>query len=155
MPTFVRAVAGTLLSMMITSAHADNMLSLTSGTDDNVAFILQSPNQTATMVFGNINTATSNSSASANVLNQGSVLSGFPLTPSGNGQNFFTLSAINGQHISSVSFTSTVGLDDVSQIRLGTLAAASGPILGAGLPGLLAACVGLLVLARRRRRLAI
>jgi hypothetical protein len=27
-----------------------------------------------------------------------------------------------------------------------------GPIVGAGLPGLMAACVGLLALARRRRR---
>ena len=202
-----RAIAGTLLSLVITSAaQADIMFSPTpSGTGNNVVFNLQPPNQTGTTVFGNVNNAdntlvqftssqtlitpsggqariksvpdgilnnltttipgsffdaavfnldaTANGSATINVLNQANVLSTFMLPLSGSGQNFFTLTAINGQHISSVSFTSTVGLDDVSQIRIGGVAV-PGPIVGAGLPGLIAACMGLLALVRRRRRLA-
>ena len=70
----------------------------------------------------------------------------------GSGSNFFTLTTDALQFLTSVQISSTVGLLDVRQIRLGEVQAVPGPIAGAGIPGLLAACFGLIGLARRRRR---
>ena len=75
----------------------------------------------------------------------------FMLSLSGSGQNFFTLTTAGGELISSVVFTTTVGLEDVAQIRFGGTVPVPGPIVGAGLPGVLAAGGWLALLARRRR----
>ena len=96
--------------------------------------------------------ATANGSANITAFDQVGTQFSFLLPLSGSGQNFFTLTATGGELISRVAFTSTVGLADVAQIRFGQTVAVPGPIVGAGLPGLVAACGGLLVLARRRRR---
>jgi hypothetical protein len=69
------------------------------------------------------------------------------------GQNFFSVTAINNQRIRSVMFTTTVGIQDVRQVRVGGIATGTPPgaipepatmiLLGTGLAG---------VAARLRRR---
>jgi hypothetical protein len=199
-----RAVAGTLLSLVITSAHATIILDPTpSGTGNNVVFNQQPPNQTGLTVFGNVGNggplvnftstqvltvpsggqariesvpdgvlnnlvttipgfftdvavfnlvATANGSATINAFDQFGAQFNFLLPLSGSGQNFFTLTTAGGELISRVAFTTTVGLGDVEQVRFGDLTAVPGPIVGAGLPGLIAGCGALIVLARRRRQ---
>ena len=96
--------------------------------------------------------ATANGSATINAFDQSGTQFSFLLPLSGSGQNFFTLTTAGGEEISRVAFTSTVGLADVAQIRFGGVVPIPGPVVGAGLPGLVAACAGLLALGRRRRR---
>jgi len=106
--------------------------------------------------------ATANGSASIIAGDQFGHLFNFSLPLSGSGQNFFTLTGTAGELIIGVGISSNVGLGDVSQIRFGATStlppgvtpftAVPGPIAGAGLPGLIAACGALIALARRRRQ---
>jgi hypothetical protein len=71
-----------------------------------------------------------------------------------NAQSGFTFTAVNGELIKNIRlFDSGGNIADFEHYRIdvGTLAV-PGPVVGAGLPGLLAACVGLWGLAMRRRR---
>jgi hypothetical protein len=102
--------------------------------------------------------AIANGTANISAFDQFGAQFNFLLPLSGAGQNFFTLTTAGGELISRVAFTTTVGLEDVAQIRFGNLTPAGvvfnvpGPIVGAGLPGILSAALSLVLLARRRRR---
>jgi hypothetical protein len=92
--------------------------------------------------------------ATITATNQFGLQSAFTLVL-GNGQNFFTLTTDALQFITDVMISTTVGLADVRQIRLGDVVAVPGPVVGGGLPALLAALGALLVLGRRRHKQSI
>jgi hypothetical protein len=74
-----------------------------------------------------------------------------------NGQNGFDFRAINGEKIWDVDLRVVGGrITDFEHFRIDVTPAAAvpGPIAGAGLPGLIAACVALFGLNRRRRNAA-
>jgi hypothetical protein len=81
------------------------------------------PGATFTSLILNIDAATVGTVSFTVTEDNGQITQGsFALGDSG--QNFFTITAINGQRISSVSFTTTVAMtitnvDDVAQIRIG------------------------------------
>lgn len=76
-----------------------------------------------------------------------------------NGQNGFTFTATNGEVMTSLRVLDVGGqITDFEHFRIEVapnVEAVPGPIVGAGLPGLLAACGTMLGLAWRRRRRAI
>jgi hypothetical protein len=75
----------------------------------------------------------------------------FTLTPdSGSGGNFMDLT-FNWAGVDKVTLPSFFGLA-VTDITTNNPVAVPGPVAGAGIPGLIAACGGLLALARRRRQ---
>jgi hypothetical protein len=81
------------------------------------------PGATFTSLILNVDAATNGSINFIVTEDNGQVTQGMFLLD-GSGQNFFTITAVNGQRIRSVAFTTTVGLtttnvDDVAQIRIG------------------------------------
>jgi hypothetical protein len=71
--------------------------------------------------------------------------------PLGPGQNGFTFRAINGEIMTSLRLFDQGGtITDFEHYRI-DVAAVPGPIVGAGIPGLIAACFGMVGLARRRK----
>ncbi len=108
------------------------------------------PGATFASLIVNIDAATAGSVSFVVTENNGQQTQGtFALGASG--ENFFTITAINGQRISSVAFTTTVAMvvtnvDDVAQIRIGGAQQVQQPIpepttmllLGTGLFGVAA-----------------
>ena len=92
--------------------------------------------------FGSMTVLTSSGSAGFRATWSPNSIDAIDFTTSQIGGGFATLDALVAAH-----GTTTVGISS------GEVATVPGPIVGAGLPGLVAACGGLLALSRRRRRL--
>lgn len=113
---------------------------------------------TATDVFSITGTGDVKVFATANEPGGGTQLTTFDLTslfgPLGPGQNGFTLTAINGETIDHFALLDTGGtITDFEHYRVDVAnVAVPGPIVGAGLPGLIAGGLALIGLARRRKR---
>jgi hypothetical protein len=70
----------------------------------------------------------------------------------GPGQNGFTFNAINGETMTSLRLLDVNGtITDFEHYRIDVALAVPGPVVGAGIPGLLAAAFGLFMLNRYRR----
>jgi hypothetical protein len=114
---------------------------------------------TATDVFSIIGTGDVTVFVTANETNGTQKLFTFDLTalfgPLGNGQNGFTLSAINGETIDHFRLVDVGGtITDFEHYRIDVAAprAVPGPVAGAGIPGAIAAGMFMVGLARRRRK---
>jgi len=128
------------------------------GTDQNLNFIdisLQQANTGFTSLVFNLNGIQGqNGTATITATDQfgNTVVGTKPAL--GNGENFVTVTASNGELITDVKASTTTNFGDVEQVRLGGAQslAVPGPVAGAGIPGLVAACGALVGLARRRRK---
>lgn len=73
-----------------------------------------------------------------------------------NAQSGFTLTAINGEIMTSLRLLDLTGsINEFEHYRIDvapTVNAVPGPVAGAGIPGIVAACIGLFGLAKNRRR---
>jgi hypothetical protein len=68
-------------------------------------------------------------------------------------QSGFTLTAVNGESMSSLRlFDNTGSISDYEHYRIDVAAAVPGPIVGAGIPGLIASVLGMVGLNRFRRK---
>lgn len=140
---------------LIAPANGQARIEAADGTLTNLTIDI--PGATFTSLIVNIDAATAGSVNFIVTENNGQQTAGtFALGASG--ENFFTITAINGQRISSVAFTTTVAMvvtnvDDVAQVRIGGAQQVQTPVpepttmllLGTGLFGVAAK-------VRRRRK---
>ena len=133
---------------LIAPANGQARIEAADGTLTNLTIDI--PGATFASLIVNIDAATAGSVNFVVTENNGQQTAGtFALGASG--ENFFTITAINGQRISSVAFTTTVAMvvtnvDDVAQIRIGGAQPVQQPIpepttmllLGTGLFGVAA-----------------
>jgi hypothetical protein len=140
------------------ATQASGAARITGATDQNLNFIdisLQQANTGFTALVFNLN-GIQGQNGTATIIATDQFGNTFPGTIQslGNGQNFVTVLASNGELIKDVTVSTTTNFGDLEQVRLGGAQALAvpGPIAAAGIPGLVAACGALVAFARRRRK---
>jgi hypothetical protein len=114
-----------------------------------LSFSLSGAAQTFTKAVFNVD-AISNSDLSVTTLEPDGQLSTATFIAGGNGENFVTVEAINGQSIRSITLTNTGGMENVNQFRIGGFAGGVSVPDGGTTLALLGLALGALGLAKRK-----
>jgi hypothetical protein len=103
---------------LTTPAAGQARIQAVEGTYDDLLVDLASPDATFTSLIFNLNAA-EDGQATIRVFEEDATATAASFDIDANGENFFTITAINNQRIASVEITTTSPLDDVRQFRIG------------------------------------
>lgn len=90
-------------------------------------FLTVPPGGTYTSLIFNINSVGNTGDVTLTAVEGNGQVNVAPLFGLSNGENFFTVVAINGQNIRQVNISTTVGIEDVKQVRIGGVQLAAVP----------------------------
>jgi hypothetical protein len=112
--------------LRITSAQGQARIEASDGLFNDLTVSLADATLGFTRLILNINAVADGSVTFSGIdffpVNDGSAGSDGPFSLRANGNNFFTVEALNGEIFKSISFASTVGIEDVSQVRIDGIA---------------------------------
>jgi hypothetical protein len=106
------------MEQLTTAALGQARIEALTGTFDSLTVELEAPDATYTSLIFNLN-AEADGQATIRVFEDDATLTEASFDIGQNGENFFTVTAVNNQRIASVEITTTAQLSDVAQVRVG------------------------------------